>query len=140
MPSFRNMSRGYCRVAGGGGAGLGGVLTWLRFTPAASEADRVRESVTQRLLPDLLGHPGVASAHLLENVVAPPMTAEQAIRGEDAAVSSVLVITNYAQASVRERCERAAREGSFGAAAMAAAPPMATHSLDYTLTSLAATR
>jgi hypothetical protein len=47
------------------------------------------------LLPDLMLRKGLASAFMLRSDRAPEMTAEQRIRGRDASVDRILLVTGY---------------------------------------------
>lgn len=95
MPHYRGMTRGFCRVAGSFGIGLGNAALLLRFTPEPGKEDRLRKWLTEEVLPALATQPGLGSVHLLEGAVAPAMTNEQRIRGADAGVDWALVLTGY---------------------------------------------
>lgn len=71
----------------------------LRFAPQPGQAERLRDWVVQRALPELATKPGVTGVHLIENAVpAVPLdeqTAEQKLRGGDAVADWVLLVSGY---------------------------------------------
>ena len=89
MPHYRGMTRGFCAVAGRAGLGLGNTALVARFKPAGDP------SWLRELMPGLASRPGLGGCTLFESAVAPPMTREQRIRGADAGVDWVLVVTGY---------------------------------------------
>ncbi len=95
MAHYRGMTRGLCRVADSFGLGIGQAALVLHFTPASGKEAVVHEWLTRQVLPDLASRPGLASAHLFEAALTPRMTGEQSIRGKDASVDRVLVVTGY---------------------------------------------
>lgn len=111
MPSYRGMTRGFCTVRGSAGAGLGNTALVARFKPAGDLA-----WVGERM-DELSSRPGLGGCYRFESAAAAPMTQEQSIRGMDAGVDSVLVVTGYdAEAVARvAQAELAKLEGaSFG--------------------------
>jgi hypothetical protein len=100
MPSYRNMSRGFCRVTGSFGSGLGSTSLVVRFAPAAGREVALRQWLLQDTLPRLVTEPGVGSAHVLEGAATPPMTNEQRIRGADAGVDWVVLVMGYGEDAV----------------------------------------
>jgi hypothetical protein len=111
MPHYRGMARGFCTVAGRAGLGLGNAALVARFTPAGDLA-WMREC-----LAELSSQPGLGGCYLFESAAATPMTEEQSIRGKDAGVDRVLVVTGYdAEAVARvEQAELGNLEGArFG--------------------------
>ena len=99
MAGFRNMVRSPCLVQASEGAGIGRVMLTLRFSPQAGQADALRQWIAQHVLPKLSQQAGLSGAHLLESVApagpAPAQTAEQKIRGGDAAADWVLLVNGY---------------------------------------------
>jgi len=89
MPHYRGMTRGFCAVTGKAGLGLGNAALVARFKP---EGDA---SWLGALLPALAQRPGLGGCYLFESAAAAPMTKEQSIRGRDAGVDRVLVVTGY---------------------------------------------
>jgi hypothetical protein len=111
MPHYRSMTRGVCAVAGRAGLGLGNTALVARFTPAGVMA-WVRERMAE-----VPSRPGLGGCYLFESAAATPMTREQSIRGKDAGVDGVLVVTGYdAEAVARvEHAEIGNLEGArFG--------------------------
>jgi hypothetical protein len=89
MPSYRGMTRGFCAVRGSAGSGLGNTALVARFKPAGDLA-----WVGERM-DELSSRPGLGGCYRFESAAAAPMSKEQSIRGKDAGVGSVLVVTGY---------------------------------------------
>jgi hypothetical protein len=89
MPSYRGMTRGFCAVTASAGLGQGNAALVARFKPTGDPL-WLRE-----LMPQLASRPGLGGCTLLESAAAPPMTREQSIRGTDAGVDWVLLVTGY---------------------------------------------
>jgi len=82
MPHHRNMVRGLCRVEQSTGSALGQTLLTVRFSGEAKL--------------DLSLRKGIVAAHLLRNMAhSGVQTAEQKLRGGDAAPDSVALVTGY---------------------------------------------
>ncbi len=95
MQNFRGMVRGFCSVTSSSGSGLGNAIFSVRYSPMPGKQDELREWLRTMVLPSISGRPGVVSAHMLEPAAKPPMTNEQAIRGKDAEMPWVLLVTAY---------------------------------------------
>ncbi len=95
MKYVRGMRRGFCRVEGSVGLGLGHALLQVHYSPLEGRRQALRDWLLQDALPRIASDPGFASAHILESAIAPPMTDEQRIRGKDASVDAVLIVTGY---------------------------------------------
>ena len=95
MKSYRGMRRGFCRVAAGCGAGLGGKATLVGFTPSPEREATLRDWLVEKVLPGRAAVAGVASAHLFQAAGTPVMTAEQQIRGRDQGFAWALLETGY---------------------------------------------
>ncbi|MEW6690176.1 MAG: hypothetical protein AB1452_13920 [Pseudomonadota bacterium] len=95
MPHYRGMTRGLCSVTGSSGFGTGHVGLLVRFTPREGAAAALREWLLRDVLAQLPSRPGIGGAHLFESAQAPPMTAEQRIRGADAGFGWALFVTGY---------------------------------------------
>lgn len=99
MARFKNMVRSQCQVQGSQGGGISRAMLTLRFSPQAGQADALRAWIVQEVLPGLATKVGLTGAHLLENVApagpARQATAEQKIRGGDAAADWVLLVSGY---------------------------------------------
>lgn len=132
MPSYRDMSRGFCAVTGSFGWGLGHVALMLRFRPQATAEAPLRHGLVGELLPQLPARAGIGSVHLFEGALAPQMTNEQRLRGADAGVDWAILVTGYspdalAQLSQAElSADRLAEMGAVGVQG-------ASYRLDYTL-------
>lgn len=100
MPHFRGMVRGFCRREHSLGTVLGAELLVVRYSPGPGEAAALSRWLTGHALPEAVARPGVASAFMLVAEGAPPMTAEQALRGRDATVDGVLLLSGYDAAEV----------------------------------------
>lgn len=102
MQRLRGMSRGFCRVAASAGYGLGRSALSMRFAHPGAPALDWLASELQRLA----SWRGVASAHLFEPAAAAPMTREQSIRGRDAEMTCVLLVTAYDPKALERACSR----------------------------------
>jgi hypothetical protein len=132
MPHYRDMRRGFCAVSGSFGLGLGHVAALWRFRPADGAAAPLRHWLTQELLPQLPGRPGLGGAHLLEGTATPAMTAEQRIRGADAGVDWAMVISGYAQAALDDAASLGLATAQLEARGARDIEP-ALYRIDYTL-------
>jgi hypothetical protein len=95
MPGFRGMVRGFCNLESSHGTVLGTAGMTLRYSAAPGMEERLRGWLTDDLIPDLMQRRGFASACMLRSGREPEMTAEQRIRGRDASVDKVLLVTGY---------------------------------------------
>jgi hypothetical protein len=95
MQNFRGMVRGFCSVTSSSGSGLGNALFSVRYSPMPDKQNELRDWLRIKILPSISGQPGVVSAHMLEPAAKPPMTKEQTIRGQDAEMPWVLLVTAY---------------------------------------------
>lgn len=98
MPSFRGMARGFCRLEMNHGDVLGTSAATLRYSIAPGREEALLGWLDESHLPALLAQKGFASAHRLRSSHVPEMTAEQRIRGRDASVDHVLIVTGYSHA------------------------------------------
>jgi len=99
MPHHRNMVRGLCRVEASSSRALGQALLTARFSG-------------ERTL-DVSGK-GIVATHLLRNIAqAVPQTAEQKLRGGDAAPDRVALITGYDAAAVAAVAPAGATSGLY---------------------------
>ena len=100
MQHYRGMKRGFCRVTASFGLGLGQVGLLLRFSPRPEEETGLRQWLCGEVLSALPLRDGLVSAHLLEAAAKPDFTQEQVIRGKDAGVDWVVLVTGYDLPSV----------------------------------------
>ena len=113
MPRFRGMTRGFCDIKTSFGFGIGEMLFCVRLEPAPGKEATLHDWLTQYVLPTFSSKLGLASAYLLESAMTPPMTTEQQIRGRDATVSWVLLVTGYSSDSVISVSRNELREEVF---------------------------
>jgi len=113
MVHYRGMTRGFCRVTGTAGKGLGQAGLLVRFKPEASGEGAVRDWLVRKMLPEFASRRGLVSAHLFEAALAPTMTSEQSIRGKDRSVDWVLLATGYDSASVASLADNELSESGF---------------------------
>jgi hypothetical protein len=99
MPNFRGMTRGFCNVTHRYGTVLGTSAATIRFGASSENQERLADWLDEALA-TLVQRSGIASAFLLESGVAPAMTKEQSIRGQDAGVDQVLWVTGYSEQAV----------------------------------------
>lgn len=95
MPCYRGMARGFCAVAASFGLGSGHAARVIRFKPDPDAAASLRRWLVEDALPPLPSQAGIGGAHLFESALTPPMTSEQRIRGRDAGVDWVILLTGY---------------------------------------------
>jgi len=96
MTQYRGMKRGFCRVICSYGFGLGQVGLLIRFSPDPEKEAALRNWLSHELLPTLPAQRGLVSAHLFAAAGQPDLTVEQRIRGKDAAIDWVLLVSGYA--------------------------------------------
>jgi len=99
MPAFRGMTRGFCRIVHRHGTVLGSSALTIRFSPGALDRQWLAGWLDQTLAA-LVQRDGSTSAFLLESGPTPAMTREQSIRGPDAGVDQVLLVTGYSRAAI----------------------------------------
>jgi hypothetical protein len=102
MKRYIGMRRAICNVVSSAGFGVGHHALLVRFAPSEGGAERLREWLSDSRLTSIAARPGLSSAHLLESGRKPEVTREQIIRGGDAGLQSVLLVTGYDRASVAE--------------------------------------
>ncbi|WP_153110981.1 hypothetical protein [Propionivibrio limicola] len=95
MTHYRQMNRGLCRLTASFGHGLGHAALLLRLCPAEGREGALRDWLVGEYLPRLPDQSGLASAHLFESGLEARLTTEQRIRGKDAAVDWVVLVTGF---------------------------------------------
>jgi hypothetical protein len=100
MKNFRGMARGFCGFVANSGMGLGHEMLSIRYSAFPGRERELRDWLASDVLPGLSGRPGVVSARVLEPAAKPPMTKEQGIRGKDADLPCVLLLTGYRRNSL----------------------------------------
>ncbi len=115
MPHFRGMARGFMNFQSRHGQVLGTSALVVRFSATPGREQHLQDWLDDDLIPDALGRRGVTSAHVLVSGRAPEMTVEQSIRGSDARVDRVLLLTGYTAESLHELLATRATAVSFEA-------------------------
>ena len=115
MPHFRGMARGFMNLESRHGQVLGTSALVVRFSAAPGREQQLQDWLDGDLIPDALRRPGVTSAHVLASGRAPEMTVEQSIRGSDARVDRVLLLTGYTAEGIQELAATRATAASFEA-------------------------
>jgi hypothetical protein len=134
LPLFVGMNRTLCTVASTHGHGIGGHLLTIQLAPIAGENNRLRGTLSERVLPELAARRGLCGAHLLigDQAASQMRTQEKALRGEpDAVADWIVLIEGYDSAEVAAaRSELAATLPAHGGA-----PDMVAglYTLDFTL-------
>ena len=100
MRHYRGMNRGFCRVTARFGLGLAQAALLIRFSPEPESERELRQWLSRDLLPVLPSRAGLVSAHLLEAAAKPELTKEQGMRGKDAGVDWIVLVTGYDLPSV----------------------------------------
>ena len=134
MVRFRNMMRGFCAVTASAGYGLGRAAVSMRFLPEKGREPEAREQLAKRILPAMASWRGMASVHLLEPAVQPPMTKEQSIRGKDRDMTWVLLATGYEPDLLAKAVERHLEPGVLARHGVSAPAEKGTYALHYTVT------
>lgn len=120
MPHFRGMVRGFMRRERSLGTVLGAELLVVRYAARPDAGPALSRWLVDEALPAVVARAGVASAFTLVADGAPPMTAEQALRGRDATVDRVVLVSGYSAAAIDAAAREVLDEGaltSHGAAA-----------------------
>lgn len=113
MPHYRGMVRGFCQLESSVGTVLGTTAVTVRYSAAPGDEDRLTWWLNRDLVPTLMERRGVTSAFTLRSERAPEMTAEQRIRGRDASVDRVLLLTGYAAEAIAELARNELSAKSF---------------------------
>ena len=95
MPRFRGMIRGFCGVAASAGFGFGKAAVALRFTPEEGAGKRLSDWIARDVVPAMASRRGMVGAHLLQPAPPPPMTREQALRGQDREMPWLVIASGY---------------------------------------------
>jgi hypothetical protein len=94
------MVRAFCRLESSIGTVLGTTSVTVRYSAAPGDEDRLHGWLSNDLTPHLTRRTGVTSSFVLRSDRAPEMTAEQRIRGRDAGVDRVLLVSGYAPEAI----------------------------------------
>ena len=95
MPHFRGMVRGFCGIEHRVGSAMGCEMLTIRCDADAARRADLSQWLGRQCLPAIAHRRGFAGAWMLAAKVSPPMTAEQAIRGRDAGVDAVVLVSGY---------------------------------------------
>lgn len=134
MQDFRGMTRGFCSVVASSGQGLGHALQSIRYVPVAGREDELRDWLQTAALPAISMKRGVASAYMLEPAATPPMTKEQEIRGKDAEIPCVLLVTGYDAGVLSRMSEDDLRTEQFERCGASRDSIRGSYRLDFVLT------
>jgi len=115
MPHFRGMVRGFCRVESSVGSVLGSAAMTVRCSAAPGAEAPLQRWLDRELIPDLMRQEGTTGAYTLRSDGAPAMTAEQQIRGRDAGVDRVLLVTGYSLDALTALAHKALHADAFEA-------------------------
>ncbi|MFO1304002.1 MAG: hypothetical protein U1F54_09745 [Burkholderiales bacterium] len=115
MPHFRGMTRGFCAVDTCVGGVLGAEALTVRCAPSPGRREAFMDWLRRDALLTIERTRGLAGALVLVAAATPPMTVEQSLRGRDASVDTVLLVTGYDAAAIE-----AVREGPLSAEALRA--------------------
>jgi hypothetical protein len=128
MPNFRGMTRGFCNVERQFGTVLGTSAVTIRFTSDAQDRQRLDAWLNQTLS-TIVERDGITSAHLLRSAVAPVMTTEQSIRGRDAGVDRVVLVTGYTKQAVFDLTNNELSTADFETSGAGPDPKLGLHEL-----------
>ena len=126
MPHHLGMVRSQCRLEASFGFGIATFMATLRLSPQDG-GDRTLHSYVHKTIADLPRRPGLTGAHfLITDTPKAVQTAEQRIRGGDAAADWIVLVSGHSDAALRDLLagdlsER--RLASEGAGAVLTTPP-----------------
>jgi hypothetical protein len=112
MPRFRGMTRGFCKVTQRHGTVLGSLALTIRYSVGCGDRQRFAHWLDDTL-GSLMQRDGLASAFVLESALTPEMTNEQSIRGPDAGVDQVLLLTAYSREAITKMARPALSPSDF---------------------------
>jgi hypothetical protein len=95
MPHFRGMVRGFCALEHRVGSSVGGEMLAIRVDLPPGRRPGLMRWLGDESLPCLSRRRGFAGAWALAAAAQPAMTSEQALRGRDAGVDSVVLVSGY---------------------------------------------
>jgi hypothetical protein len=95
MPHFRGMVRGFCQQESSHGTVVGASVLSVRYTMRRGCEAEMARWLNGGLLASLAQRRGVVSVDALASAKEPEMTAEQRLRGRDAGVDRILLVTSY---------------------------------------------
>jgi hypothetical protein len=96
------MVRGFCRLESNTGTVLGATSVAVRYAAEKGMEVQLQSWLDRDVIPQLVQRLGFTSAFMLRSDRAPEMTAEQRIRGRDASVELVLLVTGYSSRLMME--------------------------------------
>ena len=96
MPHFRGMVRGFCAIEHESGSSIGAEMLTIRFDADPAHRGALMQWLGENCLPRVAQRRGFANACTLAAAVQPPMTSEQSLRGRDATVDGVVLVSSYA--------------------------------------------
>lgn len=134
MANFRGMARGFCGFVANSGAGLGRAMLSVRYSPSPGRERELHDWLAAGVLPGISGRPGVVSARMLESAAKPPMTKEQGIRGKDADIPCVLLLTGYSPDTLSRIADAELSAAQFARYGAATGMIRGGYSLDVVLT------
>jgi hypothetical protein len=134
MPHHRNMVRSQCRILETNGGGVAQFMLTLRFSPAVGQADALHRNL-RSLLGRLPTSPGITGAHLLlTETPDAPATAEQKIRGGDAAADWIILVSGYDPEALEKVAAAELGATSLQQAGTLSSTAPSLYRLSYTLT------
>ena len=96
MPHFRGMVRGFCAIEHRTGSSVGAEMLTIRCDADPARRGTFIQWLGDDCLPRIAQRRGFASACALVAAAQPPMTSEQSLRGRDAGVDSVVLVSSHA--------------------------------------------
>jgi hypothetical protein len=134
MPHHRNMVRSQCRILETNGGGVAQFMLTVRFSPAVGQADALHRNLGA-LLARLPTSPGITGAHLLlTETPDAPATAEQKIRGGDAAADWIILVSGYDPEALEKVAAAELGATSLQQAGTLSSTAPSLYRLSYTLT------
>jgi hypothetical protein len=115
MAHHRNMVRSLCRVRASFGAGLGQFLLSVRCSPEPQERAQLEAWLCTELLPGIPARKGCVTANFLQDIPTKggEPTAEQKLRGGDAAADWIVLVGGYSSDALEATMATELSEGNL---------------------------
>jgi hypothetical protein len=95
MPHYRGMVRGFCAIEHRVGDSVGAEMMTIRCDADPARRAALMQWLGEECLPRIAQRRGFADAWALATAAQPAMTSEQSLRGRDATVDTVVLVSSY---------------------------------------------
>ena len=136
LPDLYHNSRTLCRVVASRGGGICGLLLTVQLAPQRATADALLAWLIDEILPQLVGRPGIAGAHLLQGDQASRAgTEEKRLRGDaDPIADWIVLVGGYDAHALRAVRDDTLADGQLAAHGAAVAPTVGLYQLLHGIT------